>query len=157
MGFSLGASVGAELVKGLDFGASKSFCTTDAKVVRYSQALASTEINPYNYNGADTCRKIQKKGDSKYYLVIDRAIREITTDFWNNWIKDKTFEILPDISMFSVENHKLDANARISIDPSSNEYYLVADGLKHWLADVDAKNRCGFDFNKAAFEDMSTL
>jgi hypothetical protein len=120
IGFSLGASVDANLIKGLDFGASKSFCTTDAKIVRYSHALASTEINPYYYDGADTCRKIQKKGTAAIYVVIDRSIRHITADFWANWVKDKTYEILDDISMFSLESHPLDANARLAIDQATN-------------------------------------
>jgi hypothetical protein len=60
VGFSLGASIDANFIKGLDFSVSKAYCTTTAQVVKYSQALASTEINPYYYNAADTCRKVQK-------------------------------------------------------------------------------------------------
>jgi hypothetical protein len=116
VGFSLGASIDAGVIKGLDFSASKAECVTTAKVVKYSQGLVSTEFNPYYYDNADTCRKIQKKGSSTIYLVIDRSIRVISDEFWSKWVVDKTFEILPDISMFSLEKQPLDSTARIVLD-----------------------------------------
>jgi hypothetical protein len=93
--------------------------------VRYSQALASTEINPYFYDGADTCRKVQLAGTSAIYLVIDRSIRHITADFWANWVSDKTYEILTDISMFTLESLLTPLQESLSIQSLASISFLL--------------------------------
>jgi hypothetical protein len=125
--------------------------------VRYSQALASTEINPYFYDGADTCRKVQRAGTSAIYLVIDRSIRLVTSDFWANWVSDKTYEILTDISMFTLENHPLNATSRVALDSVTGQYFLLVDGFKHWISGDAAKSRCGFALSSAKTETLDSF
>ncbi len=142
---------------GISFAASTNVCTTTAQVVKYSQSLASVEINPYYYDAADTCRKVKLGTSNAIYLVIDRTKMHITGAFWNTWISDKSHEVLPSLAMFTTGRRLHTAESRLVIDSATGEPFLISYGMKHWIGGKNTVNRCGFDLSKATTEDLNTF
>jgi hypothetical protein len=59
--------------------------------------------------------------------------------------------------MFSLENHPLDSTARVAIDQTTESYFLIADGFKHWLPGESVRKRCGFNYSKAKAENLDNF